>query len=438
MHGLRTSSVLILDNSDADALRIQKSLSSRGIGAILVPGAPGEPRPSEPLTGIRVAVLDIYLGVSAGPEGEIQHTRRLVDALIDPDNGPYVAVVWTSNPDDFEMFKEKLRDIRCPPVLTVKLDKNKINDEQSETARAEAILGAVSDALAEASPLEFSNLWEQVVRDAASDTVVSLQLATQPECGDSPSMAFLATLLRAEAAGATLDSDSDALRSLMAALNPVHFDKVEERSANLPPDLESVVEPIRCAASAGEPALVSAERAELNTALLFDPRATGFGAGRIYRHEDIATLQLGPALPIPQDIRDSTVVPDHLDRASDLPILFLEISAACDHQQGGIGAARLIAGLVFARSKIEEGLKVERVNPKKAEYLRWVEPLRIPEVECFPSEEVVFVWNARYPVSTSVEGLSALQPLGRLREPLVADIRAWLGYQAGRPGYVSV
>ena len=438
MHGLRTSSVLILDNSDADALRIQKSLSSRGIGAILVPGAPGEPRPPAPLTGIRVAVLDIYLGVSAGPEGEIRHTTRLVDALIDRDNGPYVAVVWTSNPADFEMFTERLRGIRCPPVLTVKLDKNEIDEEANEEMRAEAILGAVSDALAEASPLEFSNLWEQVVRDAASDTVVSLQLATQSECGDSPSMAFLATLLKAEATGAALESDSDALRSLMAALNPVHFDKVEQRSAGLTADLESAVAPIRLAASSGEPPLASAGRAKLNSALLFDPRATGFGGGRIYRFEDLAALELGPALPDAQAIQNSTVVDEHLARASDLRVFFVEISAACDHQQGQLGAARLIAGVAFAATRIKQGPREQRVHPRKAGYLRPIEPIDVTGVECLPDNQVVFVWNARYPLSVSVEALSGLDPIGRLRESLVTDIRAWLGYHATRPGYASV
>ena len=251
-------------------------------------------------------------------------------------------------------------------------------------------------------------------------------------------MAFLAALLKAEANSNALNTDRDALRALMAALNLVHFDKVEQRSANLTPDLEAAVASIRQAAADGKPALEATERAELNAGLLFDSRANGFGAGRIYGFDDVAALELGPALPDARAIRTSTVDKGHLDRASDLPVVFLEVSAACDHQQGGVGAARLIAGMAFEAARIKHALKAERVHPREGAYLRRIEPLRLPDTECFPAEEVVLVWNARYPLSTSVEALSTLQPIGRLREPLVADIRAWLGYQAGRPGYVSV
>ena len=438
MHGLRTSSVLILDDSDEDALRIQKSLSSRGIGAILVSGAPDERRPSEPITGVRVAVLDINLGLLTDPGGQVRHTAGLVDTLIHPRNGPYIAVVWTSNPEDFDLFREKLEANRCPPVLTVKLDKNEVLEESDEAARADAILGAVGDALAKALPLEFSNLWEQIVRDAASDTVVALQLAAQPGSGESRSMAFLAALLKSEADSRALETDSGAQRALVAALNLVHFDKVEERSDSLSMNLEAAVAPIREVAGTSTSALELSERAELNATLLFDPRADGFGAGRIYLFDDVAALNLGPALPDVEEIRFSTVENNHLARASDFPVVFLEVSAECDHQQGNVSAARLIAGMAFAAARINHEQKAERVHPREGAYLRRIEPLRLPGIGCFPAEEVVLVWNARYPVSTSVEALSAVQPIGRLREPLVADVRAWLGYQAGRPGYVSV
>ena len=138
MHGLRTTSVLILDDNDEDALRIQKSLSLRGIGAILIPGALGEQRPSEPITGIRVAVLDIDLGLLTAAAGQVRHTARLVDELIDPRNGPYVAVVWTSNPEYFDLFREELLANRCPPVLTVELDKTEVLNEPTEATRADA------------------------------------------------------------------------------------------------------------------------------------------------------------------------------------------------------------------------------------------------------------------------------------------------------------
>ena len=220
-------------------------------------------------------------------------------------------------------------------------------------------------------------------------------------------------------------------------MNPVHFDKVEERSARMTEDELAVVQPIRENATAGSSSLSEAALAELNAALLLDQRVSGFGPGRIYSYSAIENLQIGPALPNEQDIRARTVEPGHLDRAAGLPVVFLEVSAPCDHQQGNVEAARLIAGVGFAASRIGSGEKAMRVHPRTSGYLRQIKPLSIAHLDGLPNEDVVLVWNARYPVSISVQALSNVDPIGRLREPLLADIRAWLGYQAGRPGYPS-
>ncbi len=460
MHGLRTSSVLILDDNDEEAIPIQKALATCGIGAILISGAPGEEEPKEPIRGIRVAVLDIYLLDDPSQERQIRYTGDLVNRLIDESNGPYVAVVWTDNSEVLDEFKEELEKIACPPVLTVNLDKTDVLATPGREARAEKILSSIRTALAESPPLDFSNLWEQIIRDAATDTLVSLQLDRPPESESSRSLAFLAALLRSEANRSGPISDRDAVRSLMAALNPVHLDRIEVQATNLAEDLESAIEPIRkavytrrpdgVATSALEgytgeikiPELELAELSELNAALLFDPRSDEFGAGRIYSHRGIATLRLGLHLPGTRQIRASTVEKDHLGRAVTLPVVYLEMSAACDHKGGNVTTARLIAGVAFAASRIKEHnnslASSARVPPRKAEYLLAIEPIRLPDMQDFPSEDIVFVWNARFPVSVSAERLRGIDPIGKLREPLLSDIRAWLAYHSSRPGHQSV
>ena len=442
MHGLRTSSVLILDDKDDEALLIQKSLGSHGIGAVFVPGSLDALRPSEPMTGIRVAVLDIHLGFLGGVEGSLRHTAGLVDSLIDQDNGPYVAVVWTANPGDFESFTEQLQENRCPPVLTVKLNKEDVIGSDGAEDQAEAILKAIGAALAKAPPLEFSNLWEQVIRDAANDTLISLQLDKHPQSQGSRSMAFLVALLKSAADTSARQDDRSAQRALLAALNPVHFDKVEAQAARRREDLERAVAPIRAAAR-NPPRLGPTDLAQLNAALLFDHQAHRFGAGHIYRFDDIKALTIGPALPDAKEILTSTVEESHLSRSESLQVVFLEVSAACDHQQGHVTVARLIAGVAFPASTFKLGNKTERVNRRSGDYLRDIVPIQIMDRDDSPDEpdepdETVLVWNARYPASTSTEELSRLQPIGRLREPLLADIRAWLAYQTGRPGYLRV
>ena len=438
MHGLRTSSVLVLDDSDDDALKIQKSLALRGIGAVLVPGGPGERRPETSLVGIRVAVLDIHLGIQGDAPDQVRHTKNIVNQLIDRENGPFVAVVWTGNPEDFELFEKALQEIDCPPVRTVPLEKTAVL-ALTEDECAKAILDAIANAVMDAPPLEFANLWEQIVRDAANDTIVSLALAETPQGPDTKALAFLAALLKSEANKSSLDDDAGSMKALLAALNPVHFDKVEERSANMDSAAFAAVAAIRENASKGSSQLTAVEQAQLNASLLFDQHATGFGPGRLYGFDQIRALRIGSALPEEQAIRAETVDPNHVDHAGSLPIVFLEVSAACDHQQGKIRAARLLAGVAFSASTFREaGKNEDRVTARIAEYLRPLGPTWIPEIAGLPSSDVVIVWNAHYPVSVSASRLANRVPIGRFREPLLADIRAWLGYQAGRPGYASI
>ncbi len=443
MQGLRTSSVLVLDDCDDDAQKIQEALAFRGIGAIMVPGGSDRVRTEDTIRGVRVAVLDINLGVGTDGPSRVRHTRGVVEPLIDARNGPYVAVVWTTNEEDFSLFEEQLREMRCPPIRTEMLAKDEVLDLEAKD-RAEKILEAVERAISGAPPLEFANRWEQIVRDAANDAVVDLEIARASQGAPSRSMALLAALLRSEATQVTLQDDTNSMRALLTALNPVHFDKVEELSMAIGSSEAAAVSPIRLAARNGTNGVSLKEQSRLNGSLLFDRRTENFGPGRLYLFDEISALGIGSALAKQTEIRCETVEPGHLDRAGELPVVFLEVSAACDHQQGKIRMARLIAGVVFDASKFQkivDGEPVasgERIHARKAGYLRTLDPVMIPSVEKFPADAVRIVLNAHYPVAVSIEEFEDLKPLGRFREPVLADVRAWLGYQSGRPGYASV
>ena len=377
------------------------------------------------------------LGFGTSALDRVHHTGRIIRSLIDGENGPYVAVVWTDRPDDFDLFQQELRTLPCPPVLTVKLEKGSVLSLSREE-RADAILQAVDNAVAGAPSLEFANLWEQIVRDAANDTLVSLALAEAPEGPDPKALAFLAALLKSEANKRALEDDASSMSALLAALNPLHFDKVQARSAGMGPGDAAVVAPLRASARSGESALSQVEQAQFNASLLFDQHARGFGPGHLYSFDEVQVLGIGAALPGEQDVRRDTVEPDHLERAGELPVVFLEVSAACDHQQGKIQTARLLAGVVFPAATFKRGEKKKRLHSHGGDYLRTVEPMRIPGVVGFPAEDTCIAWNAHYPVAVPVSEMAKSTPIGRFREPLLADIRAWLGYQAGRPGYASI
>ena len=439
MHGLRTTSVLVLDDCDTDAMKIAKALAQRRIGAILVPGASDERRPRCSLSGIRVAVLDIDLGAGTGStmQDKIRHTVRTVDRLVHDNNGPYVAVVWTTNIENYTEFKKALNEISCPPVLTVELDKAEILSLSSDKA-ADAILETIGSAVTDVPPLEFANVWEQIVQDAANDTTVLLALDEVRRDQEPEALDFLAALLKAEADKSALEEDLLSMKALLAALNQVLFDQVEERSARIDPGDATVVEPIRRAAMKEDLELTTSLRSQLNSSLLFDRHAEGFGPGRIYLFDDIKSLGIGTALPDKQDILDDTVENDHIERAANLSVVFLEISAPCDHQQDKVRTSRLLTGVVFAASTFAQGAKKKRVNARRADYLHILDSVLIEDVPGFPSEQVSIAWNAHFPVSVQKKMIDTKRPVGRFREPLLTDVRSWLSYQSGRPGYMSI
>ena len=231
----------------------------------------------------------------------------------------------------------------------------------------------------------------------------------------------------------------DSMRDLMVALNQVLFDKVEARSASIESDDASVVAPVRAVAMDNTDELTLEERSQLNASLLFDNSVIGFGPGALYTYDQIEALDIGVALPDKNEILENTVESGHLKRAGELPVVFLEVSAACDHQQVKIRTARLLAGVVFPTSTFKRGKKRKKVNPRNgAEYLRILDCVQVRGKEDFPEDEVSFVWNAHYPVSVQVSKITDSLPIGRFREPLLTDVRVWLGYQSGRPGYTLV
>lgn len=436
MFGLHTSRVLLVDDDATDALPILKSLGLHGIGAVYLSGAIGDPVPEQPLSGIRVAILDIYLNVLGDPATRMQQTVQLVDRIVSEDNGPYVAVVWTSNPDDFEQFKSRLMQNRCPPVLMVPLDKSEVMSQDEGDRAAEQILGVIEEAVRGSPAVEFSIQWEQLVHDAATDSLGVLRLG-HDTTDRTTSTDVLACLLRSSASAAALESNDGSSRALLAALNPIHMDKLESRAIENQMYLDHAVGAIRSRANASSFALEQDEIVELNTALLFDIQSSALGAGAIYLVNDMRKPELVGALPTDDAVRESTVEKDHITRAVDVQLVLCEVSASCDHQQGNTDVARFVAGIAFDAERVRRGDKSLRVHPRKATYVCTLEAVRTGSDYGLPVN-TIFAWNSRFPVSVPAHKIADLMPIGRIREPLLTCIRDWHSHQSSRPGYLNI
>lgn len=137
MRGLGTASVVVVDNSTDDALPLIKAFSSTGVGAIYLSGDPDEFPPPNTLRGIRLVALDIHLTDTDMPDEQVvRQPVQVLRSILDHDNGPYLVVLWTSKRELAELFREYVKDIEWPPVLTCVLAKDQVRDENGEFSRA--------------------------------------------------------------------------------------------------------------------------------------------------------------------------------------------------------------------------------------------------------------------------------------------------------------
>lgn len=436
MFGLHTSRVLLVDDNEDDALPILKSLGQQGIGVIYVSGTLDNPPPSQALTGIRVAILDIYLEFQGDPDTRMRRTVQLIDSIISRGNGPYVAVVWTSTPSDFEEFRTQISGIQCPPILAVALDKQSIRELTDPVEIAEQIFDAIQSAIRGSAAVDFSIQWEQLVHDATVGTFETLGLGPNAQA-TSESLDILAGLLKANASAEMLQVNERSSRALLAALNPIHFDNLEAQATARMSSLDDAIDAIRSRAGETDFKLSQDQIINLNTALMFDLQPGTFGAGAIYVMDDMRAAQLDAALPTNEAVRESTVEKEHLERANSAPLVLVEISASCDHQQGNTDSASFVAGIAFDADRIGQGIRAERIHPRTGDYMYPLEAINTSGVDALAAI-TRFAWNSRFPVTIPTNKITNLTPIGRIREPLLTCIRDWYANRSSRPGYLSV
>src|SRR5215469_1417977 len=100
MIGLRGTRVFVLDDDESEAVPIIKALAKRGIPVAFFDETMGcLPTPKNRLIGVRLAILDMDLGEAGlAPKGMASAVVKRLERIIHPENGPYVALIWTNNP----------------------------------------------------------------------------------------------------------------------------------------------------------------------------------------------------------------------------------------------------------------------------------------------------------------------------------------------------
>ncbi len=439
MVGLTGTRVIVVDDAEEDALPILQALAKKGIpAAFFNASAEALPAEGERLSGVRFAILDIDLiGGGADNKSKIAALVNVLGRLLHPDNGPYAVLAWTNHSDLIGEFDARLfaTEGLPKPILVVSLAKSACKtDKEFDLA---IVAERLETAIAEFSPLLFLNVWEGQCFEAATDVTNTLSALAAPDTNEPERWRLewrgqLLQLMHAMAeseAGKHLDDGISALTALYSSLSPLHADRMESDTADLP-------EP----AKRNSPELISADaardcgterKAKINSMLhLACNNLCPFHAGNAY----LATgqqllLGLIPSADALFDdlMQKSRNTPENKSELAKVSaVVFVEANATCDHVQKNVRFARLVAGVLVPLNKIAD-------IKRDAEFIWQLGPLFVrPPVA---AEGVYYLYlSSRHLVSLKPDEMAQLRPMMRLRSQAFASLQAWFASRMARPG----
>jgi len=440
MIGLKSTRVIVVDDEEREALPIMKALAKKGIPCAYFHGANIKELPEEKdkFSGIRLAVLDMDLVPGVGDEkSKISTLISCLERLLSPDNGPYIALIWTNNPLLRNQFEENIfSNSGLPnPIDIIMLTKAECKKE------GEFDIGIIENKIENTfrsfSPLKIIQAWEE--GNFKATTEVSNTLSNQiPDEKDPKKWRDawkLKTLnlmyaLAKEVAGENLNKNS-VLVGLCNSLNPLHSDRMELFTTDLSASLASEAEELLNYSQDCGPE----RKARINTMLhlAFEENST-YATGNVYRFESDKVPPWGLSYDnllsdlLQKEYYESEKKKKEISSVS--KYVLLEVSASCDHAQRNIRAARFLTGLIVPE---DEQKKIKK--PKDYSNFIWrIGPLYIQKEDLKGLYYLYF--SARHLVTCSVDEAREMKPFARLRSQALTDIQSWFVQHASRPGLV--
>ena len=431
MDGLRTARVLILDDQIEEAKPFMEALAKRGAGSIYFSGRHDTiPDEDEKLTGIRLAAIDLDLGVGGEAPNVISTLIRVLNSIFRKDNGPYLAIAWTGMNDEYyQLFLDSQSELDCQPIHVIKIEKPR----DSGMDDIDGLFEQVSSAVAESYPLGLLSFWEQTIHDSSGGVTEVL-----PDSRDWIGESGKALRVLLDAAATSDGSPATKLTALLTALNAVQLDNIEtvaltrqdDDAQELLSPLNNVHLPELGEQGHGE---YSDIQAALNYRLLCSAPLPGIASGNIYNCEHMNPTQIR-VFPTLGELAFDAANPDCRDnhrklREAGCVAIAMEVSPLCDYQRGGKGFPRFVCGLAvpFDQDSLLKG---------KALFLRKTQPIAFSTPPF--QGTMILVWNSHYIVSVPRGLLEDATGLVRLRQAPLIDVQAWLGSQGNRPGYLSI
>jgi hypothetical protein len=270
LHGAR---VIAIDDQQTDLAGIVSALHRKRIGVLPFLYKAGSQLRRCP-RGIRIVFADINLIPSAaGPYQQHQAVAAVLDALLDPANGPWVLVAWTAHPgqvgDLFNVLKESLGQGRAP-VVSIGLDKSAFLNSRNKFRIAQ-IATAIEDQLAQNPVAKALMDLESRAAEAAHDVTSSIMALSA-----STDAADIAQIL-VELSKAADARDPPMPERVFETLGPVFHDRLVRGTLG---KTERRVWAEAFKAASGK-TLDEAQRSALNTTIHLDPAASAGDRGAL-------------------------------------------------------------------------------------------------------------------------------------------------------------
>jgi hypothetical protein len=437
MNGLAGARVIVVDDQESEALPILRAFAKKGVPIAFFDGNP-EGLPTELLTGVRLAILDMDLiGGGVPDRSKVSALVGCLKGILKNDNGPFTVIAWTYHAELFNLFERTVfseKDLP-KPILSLMLTKAECKDADGDFSLS-VISHKLREALSEFSPLFFLQRWEGKCFQAATEvtnglsTLVSPQTRNRTRYRQDWKGQFL-QLLHAMAK-AQVDQHLDpstCLDAVYSSLGPLYADRMETHAVTLSSELD----PQEILGALGD--CGNEKKAKINTMLhLAFEGLERFTGGNIYMFPNKKRPKWLPESRqlIEDFVQGKSGLPGTVTKINHLadiniPIL-IEINANCDHAQKNIRVSRFLFGLVLPANERS------KINPK-AGFIWEFGPLFLKGKRGIRGEYNIY-FSSRHLISIKLESARRMSPFARLRGQALVDLQAWFARHAARPGMV--
>lgn len=447
MNGLSGARVILLDDEPSEALPIIKAFARAGVPIAYFDGKlDGLPTKTAKLRGIRLAILDMNLGVTGSDQTIASTLVQTLSKIMSADNGPYGALIWTNHPE--------LKDIAARyiyahselpnPVFVLQMKKAQFLRGVGSSAKARLSLRSLSKKLTtelnDSSPLECMQVWEGNSFQAATNvtnsmveidgkSIQDLSAWKRAWCEQAAKLLLVISQARSE----KHHDAATVLDSAFLALNPLHCDRMDALVETTAQKLSHHSQ--RIAGSQGSSSV--SRRSKVNTMLhLGYDHLAEFQPGNVYvfKHDEQPAFMPTLSALIGDCIqgKDAQLAENKSLVTARTRVCAVEISPVCDHAQKKIGFAKFITGFVMPAEDAELKSKLNT----KVQFIKQIGPLLI-DSGSGPVNSFLCL-NSRFVATSNLEEASKLRASCRMKSSLLADIQFWASYQGARQGIVML